>query len=55
MLLITSLLAVFGAAVGGVLWVKGRRGSENVLPDAGVSTLVFPPQSKFQASVLPPH
>lgn len=55
MFLITSLLAVLGAGVGGVLWMKGRRGSETVLPDAGVSTLVFPPESKFQASVLPPH
>lgn len=55
MFLITGLLAVLGAGVGGVLWVRGRRGTDNVLPDAGVSTLVFPPESKFQASVLPPH
>lgn len=54
-MLLTGLLAVLCAAFGGVRWARRRRRADNVLPDAGVSTLVFPPESKFQASVLPPH
>lgn len=55
MLVTTSLLTLLAAVIGGVLWIRGRRDRDDVLPDAGVSTLVFPPESKFQPSVLPPH
>lgn len=55
-MLLTGLLALLGAAFGGgFLWFRARRERDNVLPDAGVSTLVFPPESKFHASALPRH
>lgn len=55
MILTTTLLTLLVASIVGVLWLRARRGRDDVLPDAGVSTLVFPPESKFQPSVLPPH
>ncbi|WP_427913371.1 hypothetical protein ACPWT1_22595 [Ramlibacter sp. MMS24-I3-19] len=53
MLLISTLLALLSATVGGLVWIRARRDRDDVLPDAGVSTLVFPPESKFQPSELP--
>ena len=51
-MLLTGLLALICAGFGGgVLWFRGRRSRDNELPDAGVSTLVFPPESRFPASV----
>jgi hypothetical protein len=41
--------------VVGFLWIRGRRVGNEVLPDAQISTLVFPPESKFQSSVMPRH
>jgi len=32
---------------------KHRRDGEHVVHDAAISTLVFPPESKFRSSVLP--
>ena len=55
MLLTTALLILFCVCIVALLWIRGRRGRGDLLPDAGVSTLVFPPESKFQASVLPRH
>lgn len=35
-------------------WVRARRArNSDVLSDPAMSTLVFPPESKFQPSVLP--
>ena len=53
MLLITASLSLLCAGIIGFFWIRGRRGRGDLLPDAGVSTLVFPPESKFQQSVLP--
>lgn len=55
MLLIAASLFLLCAGVIGFLWIRGRRGKGDLLRDAGVSTLVFPPESKFQQSVLPRH
>lgn len=52
MLLITAL-SLLCVGIIGFFWIRGRRGRGDLLPDAGVSTLVFPPESKFQPSVLP--
>jgi len=53
MLLTISSLIVFFVGIVGFIWLRGRRSRADLLPDAGVSTLVFPPESKFQPSVLP--
>jgi hypothetical protein len=53
MLLTIALLFAFLAGLFGFIWFRGRRNRACLLPDAGVSTLVFPPESKFQPSVLP--
>jgi hypothetical protein len=55
MLLTIAFFALLCASVIGFFWVRGRRGRDHVLPDPRVSTLVFPPESKFRPSVLPPH
>jgi len=34
-------------------WIRAGRVRDDSLRDAGVSTLVFPPESKFEQSVLP--
>lgn len=53
MLLAGALLALL---CGGLfLWMKAGRGRDDTLHDPAVSTLVFPPESKFQQSVLPPR
>ena len=43
--------------VGLLAWgsIRAGRGRSDVLHDAGVSTLVFPPESRFEQSVLPPR
>jgi hypothetical protein len=51
-LLTAGFLILLGAGFG-FFWIRGRQGRGRSLPDAGVSTLVFPPESKFQPSVLP--
>jgi len=51
---IASLFVLF-TGIFGFLWFRGRRSRGDLLPDAGVSTLVFPPESKFPPSVLPRH
>jgi hypothetical protein len=53
MLLTIASITALCAGVAGFFWLKGRRDRRDALPDAGVSTLVFPPESKFQPSVLP--
>lgn len=53
---VTLLIAgVLVLAAGGVsyLWIRRRRRAGDLLHDAGVSTLVFPPEAKFQPSGLP--
>lgn len=53
----TALLALICAGVIGFLW-KGKgapRRRSVVLHDPAISTLVFPPESKFRQSVLPPR
>ncbi len=52
-LLTAGFLIVMGAAGVGFFWIRGRRGRGDLLPDTRVSTLVFPPESKFQPSVFP--
>jgi hypothetical protein len=54
-----ALLAVvlLGLLVGACLVVRriqAQRRQGALLHDPGVSTLVFPPESKFRQSVLPP-
>ena len=53
MTVIIAVLIALCASVLGFLWIRGRQDRGDSLPDAGVSTLVFPPQSKFQASGFP--
>jgi hypothetical protein len=50
-----GLLALLCGAVLVVLWVRAGRARRAVLNDPAISTLVFPPESKFQPSVLPPR
>jgi hypothetical protein len=55
MLLGGAVLAVLCVAFIGLFWMGGSRRGADVLHDPAVSTLVFPPESKFQQSVLPPR
>jgi hypothetical protein len=55
MLVTIASLFAFLAGILGFIWFRGRRSSGDLLPDAGISTLVFPPESKFRPSVLPRH
>ena len=48
-----ALLALVCAGLIGFAWVRAGRGRVDGLHDPAVSTLVFPPESKFQQSVLP--
>lgn len=47
--LVVSVLALLCAWLGGVFWVRVRRRSQSQvqLHDPAISTLVFPPESKF--------
>jgi hypothetical protein len=53
MILATTLLVMLCVCILGIFGIRGCRSSGDSLPDAGVSTLVFPPQSKFQTSGFP--
>ena len=54
--LAAALLALLGGTTIGILWLRaGRRRDGGELHDPAISTLVFPPESKFQQSVLPPR
>jgi hypothetical protein len=53
--LASALLVLVCLGLVGFGWLKagaGKGGADD-LQDAGVSTLVFPPESKFHESVLP--
>jgi hypothetical protein len=50
-----GVLALLGLAALCARWLKSRRAQGAGLHDPGVSTLVFPPESKFHQSVLPPR
>ena len=52
-LLTGGFLIVLGAGGVAFSWIRGRRPRGDLLPDTRVATLVFPPESKFQASVFP--
>jgi hypothetical protein len=52
-LLAAGFLLVIGAGGFWFFWVRRRGAKGELLPDARVSTLVFPPESKFQASAFP--
>jgi hypothetical protein len=51
--LLTAGFLIVLVAGGVGLWIRGRRGRGDLLPDTRVSTLVFPPETKFQPSVFP--
>lgn len=51
--LVSALLALACAGFVGFAWVKASRRKSDFLHDPAVSTLVFPPESKFPQSVLP--
>ena len=55
MIFVTGVVVVLCVCILGFLWMRGSRGRVDSLRDAGVSTLVFPPQPKFQASGFPRH
>jgi hypothetical protein len=46
-------LAVIAGGVLGVRWMRADRARADVLHDPAVSTLVFPPESRFQHAVRP--
>jgi len=50
--LVSMLLALLCAALVGGAWRAARRRADS-LHDPAISTLVFPPESKFRQSVLP--
>jgi hypothetical protein len=54
-LLTCALFALLSAVLIGLAWRMGGKASANALNDPSISTLVFPPESKFQPSVLPPR
>ena len=52
----SALLALLCIVLIALALVRPRRDrGMDALEDAGVSTLVFPPESKFEQSVLPPR
>jgi hypothetical protein len=51
---ISGLLALLGVVLFGLGCRRGTR-ADGGLNDPSISTLVFPPESKFHASVLPPR
>lgn len=46
-------LALLCAGLVGLGWVSARKARADALHDPTVSTLVFPPESKFRNSVQP--
>jgi hypothetical protein len=52
-ILTCGLFAVLCTVLIGLLWRHHRSGRNSRLNDPGISTLVFPPESKFQHSVHP--
>jgi uncharacterized membrane protein YjjB (DUF3815 family) len=54
-LLAGAWLALFCVGLIGAFWIHAYRKSADVFHDPAVSTLVFPPESKFQSSVMPRH
>jgi hypothetical protein len=51
--LASALFALLCAGVVGAHCIRAARGRRVVLHDPAVSTLVFPPESKFQHSAFP--
>jgi hypothetical protein len=54
-LLAVVLLGLLGAACLVARRIQAGRKHGDLLHDPAVSTLVFPPESKFRQSVLPPQ
>ena len=54
-LLAGAWLALVGLGWVGYAWISAARRRADVLHDPAVSTLVFPPESKFQSSVMQRH
>ncbi|TFZ02659.1 hypothetical protein EZ313_15490 [Ramlibacter henchirensis] len=53
--LASAMLALLCAGLLGLLWSRAGRGRDDDLHDPGISTLVFPPESRFDQPVLPPR
>jgi hypothetical protein len=53
--LILGLLALLSTALIGLGWRAGGRARADGLNESSISTLVFPPESKFQASLRHPR
>ena len=51
----SGVFVLLCAAFMGLAWRIGSKATANGLHDPSISTLVFPPESKFQPSVLPPR
>lgn len=45
--LVVSVLVLLSVSLAGVFWIRARRSSRSQLHDPAISTLVFPPESKF--------
>jgi hypothetical protein len=54
-LLAGAWLALFCVGLIGFFWIRASRRNADVFHDPAVSTLVFPPESKFQSSVMQRH
>jgi hypothetical protein len=54
-MMLTIVLLGLLCGIVGVLWMRAGRREGEVVHDPAVSTLVFPPESKFQHSVMPRH
>lgn len=54
-ILFSAVFALLCAVFLGLGWRSGGKARGNGLNDPSISTLVFPPESKFQPSVLPPR
>ena len=54
-LLAGACLALLLFALMGLRWIGAARRRGEVLHDPAISTLVFPPESKFQSSVIQRH
>jgi hypothetical protein len=50
--LISAVLALLCGGLAALVWRAGK-GKKDTLHDPAISTLVFPPESKFEASALP--